>query len=83
MVVCCGRGRRGWGKGWGIVRHDALWEGWDWDAGIVGVRAGMWHVISLRRADVRIVDESRVLVRSVRINFSNRSRAQQFHDSSV
>jgi hypothetical protein len=83
LVVCRRRGRRGRGKGRRVVRHAALWEGWDWHAGIIGVRAGVWHVISLRRTHVRIVDESRVLVRGVRISLSNRSRAQQFHDSSV
>jgi hypothetical protein len=43
----------------------------------------MWHVISLRRPRVRIVDESRVLVRGVRINLRNSGRAQQFYDGGV
>lgn len=72
-----------WGKRWGIVMHGALWKRWGWHAGIVGVRAGMWHVIGLGRPHVRIMDESRVLVRGVRINLGNRSRAQQFYDDSV
>lgn len=42
----------------------------------------MWHVISLRRAHVGIVDESRVLVGGV-IDLSHRSPTQQFYDSTV
>jgi len=83
LVVSRRWGRRRRGKGWGIVRHGTLWKGRDWDAGIVDIRAGMWHVISLRRTRVRIMDESRVLVRGVRINLRNSSRAQQFYDSRV
>ena len=83
-LVVSGRRRRcGRGKGWGIVWHGALWNGWDWEARVVGVRARMWHVISLRRGPVRVVDKSRVLVRGVRINLGNSSRAQQFHDRMV
>jgi hypothetical protein len=83
LVVSGRRRRRGWGKGWGIVWHGALWNGWDWKAGIVCVRARMWHVISLRRGPVRIVDKSRVLVRGVRINLGSSSCAQQFHNRMV
>lgn len=83
MVVSRRRGRRGRGEWWGVVRHSALWKGRDWDARIVGIRAGMWHVISLRRTSVRIVDESRVLVRGVRINLRDGGRAQQFYDGRV
>jgi hypothetical protein len=83
LVVSRRWGRRGRDKGWGVVRHSALRKGRDWDTGIVGVRAGVWHVISLRRTRVRIVDESRVLVRGVRINLRNSGRAQQFHDGRV
>ena len=43
----------------------------------------MWHVISLGRTRVRIVDESRVLVRGVRIDLRNGGRAQQFDDGRV
>ena len=52
---------------WGIVRHSALRKGWDWYARIVGIRAGMWHIISFRRAHIRVVDKSRVLGRGVSI----------------
>ena len=83
MVVSRWWGRRGRDEGRGVVRHSALWKGGDWDAGIVGVRGGMWHVISLRRARVRIVDESRVLVRGVRIDLRNSGGAQQFHNGGV
>jgi hypothetical protein len=69
--------------GWGVVRHSALGKRRHWDTGIVGVWARMWHVISLRRTRVMIVDESRVLVRGVRINLRNSGRAQQFHDDRV
>jgi hypothetical protein len=83
LVISRRWGRRGWGEGWGVVRHSALWKGRDWDTGIVGIWAGMWHIISLRRTRVRIVDESRVLVRGVRINLRNSGRTQQFNDGRV
>ena len=83
LVVSRRWGRGGRGEGWGVVRHSALWNGGDWNTGIVGVRAGMWHVISLRRTRVGIVDVSRVLVRGVRINLRNSGRAQQFYDGRV
>ena len=67
----------------GIVRHGALRKGWDGYARIVGIRAGMWHIISFGRAHIRIVDKSRVLGRGVRIDFGNCCCAEQFHYGSI
>jgi hypothetical protein len=55
---------------WGIVRHGALGKGWDWYARIIGIRAGVWHVVSFR-THIRIVDKSRVLRRGFRIDLGN------------
>ena len=62
--------------------HGAFRERRDWYARIVGIRAGMWHVISFR-AHTRIVDKSRVLGRGVMIDLGNCSSTEQFHDSSI
>ena len=70
-----GRGRR-------VVRNGALGEGWNWHARIVSVRAGRWQVISLRGAQVWIMDEPRVLGRGVRIHLGN-CCTQQVHNGSI
>jgi hypothetical protein len=71
LIVCRRRRRSGRGRGRRIVRDGALRERWDRHARIVGVRTRMWQVISLRRAHVGIVDESRVLGRGVRIHLGS------------
>ena len=75
--------RRGRAMRWGVERHRTLRKGLNWHARIIGVGAGVWQIIGLRGAHVRIVDESRVLRRGVGIDLGKSCRAQQFYNVGI
>ena len=68
---------------WRVEGNRTLRKRLDRHARIVGVGARMWHIIRLRRAHVRIVDESRVLRRSVGIDLGKSRRAQQLYNAGI
>ena len=69
--------------GWGVERNRTLWKRWDRHTWIVGVGAGVWHIICLGRAHVGIVDKSRVLRRGVGMDLRKNRRAQQLYNAGI